>query len=526
MCEKTEGCCSTGGDCNDCGGVRCPLLLAACELCEDEVPAVELEDVWCVSPGAQPPQLQGWCPRCLERFTARCERCEMPTCADEVSAVQTLDGDARWCPRCIELAGVCDRCDRRTARSSLSPVETWAGHVEHWCAGCREDEVEPCARCGRDHFVDYGQHVRIGWYGDTAQWCDGCCDEESYCCERCGVRFSSTFDCGHVDDWGDCYCSNCFEEVEEENGPAQDGSWCDACGHGGNCGGVHGYTYKPEPRFHVSAAERSMIDALPRGWNWERLPELLGVPFVGLEVEVDCIDGGDVAAIAARVLDGRCYTKHDGSLDDGAEVVTHPHTLAALQEAPLADALRSLSRAGGRAWDTTTCGLHVHVGHAGLDRSQLGRLVALAYRCERELVKVSGRRPGELSQWATFERSHRSPLARVAKVAPGKAPHGERKPGRAGFGCGSADRYVAVNVTAATVEWRLFRGSLNPDTVMGCAQLAASAWHYVRTLDDRPRAAALSWAGWMAWLDGAGDAFAAARQLVRARGVWSGEVAV
>ena len=58
---------------------------------------------------------------------------------------------------------------------------------------------------------------------------------------------------------------------------------------------------------------------------------LTGKRYFGVELEVD--EGGESDSNAERVLDiansGRelIYCKHDGSLNDGFEIVTHPMTL-------------------------------------------------------------------------------------------------------------------------------------------------------------------------------------------------------
>ena len=76
---------------------------------------------------------------------------------------------------------------------------------------------------------------------------------------------------------------------------------------------IHDYYYKPSPIFFGE-----------------------GLRYFGVELEVDA--GGESDDNAAQIIDiaNACdehiYCKHDGSLDDGFEIVTHPMTLAYHQQ--------------------------------------------------------------------------------------------------------------------------------------------------------------------------------------------------
>ena len=86
-----------------------------------------------------------------------------------------------------------------------------------------------------------------------------------------------------------------------------DDVYCETCYHQ-KMGGIHDYSYKPDPIFYGD-----------------------GDRFLGVELEID--GGGEIGWKAEDILDianwkdEHMYCKHDGSLDDGLELVTHPMTL-------------------------------------------------------------------------------------------------------------------------------------------------------------------------------------------------------
>jgi DNA-directed RNA polymerase subunit RPC12/RpoP len=106
-----------------------------------------------------------------------------------------------------------------------------------------------------------------------------------YRCEDCG-RLVDSDDAQHIG--SNIYCGDCA--------PSRIA--------------IHDYGYKPAPKFYGSANSNA--------------------PFMGVELEVD---HGSKCTDCARTLtklnkpDVLLYCKHDGSLDEGVEIVTHPMTL-------------------------------------------------------------------------------------------------------------------------------------------------------------------------------------------------------
>ncbi len=193
------------------------------------------------------------------------------------------------------------------------------------CRSCYEDHTVICDRCGERIWTD-----------------DDCGDENHTLCHDCMDRYyDHCADCGQLvpledlrylpdEDEGDNgYCESCYNRLLQEQG-------------------VRSYCYKPEPIFYGS-----------------------GNRYLGVELE---IDGAGESDSNARIIRGvgnqaheHIYVKHDGSLDDGLEIVSHPMTLAYhMSEMPWKEIVNKARQLGYTSHQAGTCGLHVHVNRSSL----------------------------------------------------------------------------------------------------------------------------------------------------------------
>lgn len=157
------------------------------------------------------------------------------------------------------------------------------------------------------------------------------------------------------------------------------------------------------------------------------------------------------------------YCKHDGSLDDGFEMVTHPMTLAYHQaEMPWAAILQKAVQMGYTSHQAGTCGLHVHVNRNAFGETEaqqdavIARILYFFEKNWEELLKFSRRTQYQLDQWA----------ARYGyKDQPKELLDHAKKSAHAG-------RYTSVNLTNKnTIEFRIFRGTLKYNTLIATLQL-------------------------------------------------------
>ena len=178
------------------------------------------------------------------------------------------------------------------------------------------------------------------------------------------------------------------------------------------------------------------------------------------------------------------YCKHDGSLDEGFEIVTHPMALEFHQkEMPWEAVMREAVTMGYRSHQCGTCGLHVHVSRAAFGsthREQEAGIARVLYFFEKhweELLKFSRRTPRQLERWAARYGLKDHPMDIL--------DHAKK-----GYGGG---RYSCVNLkNSDTIEFRMFRGTLKYNTLLATLQLVDRVCDVAIYLSD-DELKALSW---------------------------------
>jgi predicted CXXCH cytochrome family protein len=291
-----------------------------------------------------------------------------------------------------------------------------------------------CPECDDIFHTDSGS-----WYNDRL-FCEGCYENYVWTCNDCGEQ-----------QW-DGNGHDCSENEEDEDN-----------------GSIHSYSYRPSPYFFGK-----------------------GQYHLGFELEVEARDNSrfEGAEIAQNELGSHAYMKDDGSLSDGFEIVTHPHTLDAYQKDFNWEFIPKLKRQGFRSWNTETCGLHVHVSRTAFgsgetpwgrsDRDSIIlkrqahelRFMKLIYDNQRQVERIAGRSG---NSYATFADKGKL----VSKVK---------------FGNQSDGRYSAINTeNDATLEVRVFKGSLRKERVMSALEFVAASVEYTRDLKVTSKNQALTW---------------------------------
>ena len=182
---------------------------------------------------------------------------------------------------------------------------------------------------------------------------------------------------------------------------------------------------------------------------------------------------GDIAAsrISKEYGTDWLYFKHDGSLDEGVELVTHPISpavLASNEGRAMWERISEIAlEEGCRSHDTRTCGLHVHVNRdyfgKGTARQEMAelKLTGIVDRFFEPLTIFSRRKPEQLTQWA------KRPMLPKTK-------DGWQQRAKTCRSVSCHDRYRAINVTNDhTIEFRLFRGTLKPSTLQATFQFVS-----------------------------------------------------
>ena len=290
------------------------------------------------------------------------------------------------------------------------------------CESCAEETTMLCSHCGERIWRDKNA-------GDeSTPLCQDCYDSHYINCHNCSdiIRISQTYYACESDGNEYPFCYDCYTSLASRKS-------------------IRDYYYKPEPLFRGD-----------------------GDRYFGVELEVDGAgEDDDNAAEVMSIANGNglenLYCKHDGSLDDGFEMVTHPMTLAYHQsEMPWAAILRKAVQMGYTSHQAGTCGLHVHVNRNAFGETEaqqdavIARILFFFEKNREELLKFSRRTQSQLDQWA----------ARYGyKDQPKELLDHAKKSAHAG-------RYTSVNLTNKnTIEFRIFRGTLKYNTLTATLQL-------------------------------------------------------
>lgn len=450
--------------------------------------------------------------------------------------------------------GICERC--------ILPNHLYVSSVEESqqarCVSCHsrysdadinrvpiESETAICQACGRPEWSDSDQHETSNkWKFITAYLADqktelvvhlDCSTESprSMSCVDCSTIYATT----RYTDWrssintvgfmqltqieGDLRCDTCTNEFYHENGGRHNYNTCQSCddifhrdngywyrdtlycydcyenyyyecndcgtecweGDGHECddedednGSIHSYSYRPSPYFFGT-----------------------GQYHLGFELEVEARSNSryEGAELVQNALGAHSYMKDDGSLSDGFEVVTHPHTLEKYQTEFNWEFVSRLKSEGYRSWNTDTCGLHVHVSRTafGTGETPWGRVdrdaiilkrqahelrfMKLIYDNQRQVERIAGR---SNNNYATFQDKGKL----VSKLK---------------FGNQSSGRYSAINTeNDATLEVRVFKGSLRKERVLSALEFVAASVEYTRDLKVTAKNQALSWLRFTAYV--------------------------
>jgi len=290
---------------------------------------------------------------------------------------------------------------------------------QNLCPHCLEEHTLVCTRCGE----------RI-WREDNAgttdtPLCDPCYTHHYTICDRCGrlIRNDEAY----------------YEDEDDDN------SLCFDCFHSSAHGkAIRNYYFKPAPIFYGK-----------------------GPRYFGVELEVD--GAGEDCDNARKVLNIAnhnsitLYCKHDGSLEDGFELVTHPMSLDYhLTQMPWGEIMTCLKSMGYTSHQAGTCGLHAHISRAAFGETEaaqdaaIARILFFVEKHWEELLKFSRRTQRQLERWA-------------ARYGYKERPRDILDHAKKGYGAG---RYTCVNLqNEDTIEFRIFRGTLKLNTFIATLQL-------------------------------------------------------
>ena len=179
-------------------------------------------------------------------------------------------------------------------------------------------------------------------------------------------------------------------------------------------------------------------------------------------------------------LAGLCIWKSDGSLSNGAELVSLPKPLDYWQSANPVQALCNDEqwRRVARSHKTTTCGLHVHVSRNTVPEPVIAKMVVLFNdpSMTETLSLVARRAPNTSYCQASKKRWLSDPNSLWQQAQYDWRNYSADKPDPVRYArrpyqiskkqVTQGGRYTPVNLTDNTIEFRIFRGTLHWPTII------------------------------------------------------------
>lgn len=296
-------------------------------------------------------------------------------------------------------------------------IKTENGH--YYCKHCSENEnIGVCDVCGKVHkrtkitlseeSLLPGRHV-----SDTLNICYRCIDEKFNRCENCGKLILKP----------NIACNDCRFSI------------------------ILNYSTKPEPIFRKLKNETTKSYF---GWEWE--------------VESKH-NPKDIARIANQTGNGLFYCKHDGSIRNGCEIVTHPMTYNYFRRNSkmFQEMFDKIKKAGGHSLDMDNTGVHVHISREAFDGAD--HMINFA-RCISQAIDYSefiSLRKG--TRYAHYKKNSTSDIKKELE------------------GSVSRDRYRAVNFcNRNTLEVRIYKGTISFDAILMYLQHIICCMEFSKTM--------------------------------------------
>lgn len=348
----------------------------------------------------------------------------------------TMDGDRFYHMECVEI---CEYCGNAVPQDDIvyADISFYRRQTRCACESCADSRFVRCAGCN-----ELCTEGAIAMSDDDISICIDCQDNYRTCYE-CD-RIIHDDDAYYNERNDEYYCGNCYPGDSE------------------NLQSYQHHQFSSED-FHFHAVD---------GEDPHHL-------YFGIEQEVDRGDDryGFCNDLAPLTDDGRLFQmKEDGSLgEEGVEIVSMPCSFRFMMEKyPLEDIYRISLEHEYRSHDTNTCGLHVHVSRKGLGENDseidltIAKIMFMVDIHWEKIVIFSRRNYYTLDRWAkkpgigAKDTDEESELIRKSKMHDG-------------------DRYRAVNICPRnTVEFRFFKGTLNPNTVRASIQFCKVLIDYAK----------------------------------------------
>ena len=298
------------------------------------------------------------------------------------------------------------------------------------------------------------------------------CRQDAYVCDECNhyVHPDNVFS---VNDGDNHFCEGCYDDL-----PMCD--YCDSryvdepqcsCGSGI----ILNYSDKFRPLImHSVGANNALVRCAAHNLPDRERNNI----FMGLEFEMENIIGhygtGEIANIFTDAYnDSQLMLKHDGSINDGFELVSQPHTLDAFMHHFPWDLVREAQAKGMRGWDVghREIGIHIHINRKAFytkpehtRRNASPHLMGFMYFIYKNVPSIK-RIAGRNVQYGHMHEDYLSEAYSICR-------HGDNQ----------YRRTLGINVqNNDTVELRMFRSTMRVERIQAYLQFVEAAVRYTQT---------------------------------------------
>ena len=454
-----------------------------------------------------------------------CANCGELHYPDKLSLVHLDNGEtAYWCDDCVSMyAEQCDRCGELYEHGELARVIDSYGDDVYWCMDCVSNHAYVCDNCGA--YTEYTTTVYVNGGTSPREWCQCCVDEYAFTCERCEDLVDSDsiteyhmedgtymYLCDSCHDDHYCECEDCGRTVHVDDvwySETEDANYCERCyahhsdddrnddddessSHHSHHSHHNHYNSSALQSYSHTGGTYFWLDNGDNVLAWHMDAESYKKLYLGIELETEHSDDACHLAsdLVAEFGNERICCKRDGSLDyGGVEIVSQPMTpICHLSSSAIPHSdpngcyqfglwgrvAEIVHCHNGRSHDGGNCGLHIHISRdyfTCIDATY--RIDRLFNRFRSQMVLFSRRQENNMHYCKLSEYDE---LHNIKDVCERKSKWREKKWG---------DRYVAVNDNNAhTIEIRLWRGSLNVETLRATIEFTAAVAIVANAIPD------------------------------------------
>jgi len=367
------------------------------------------------------------CPNCLRENYTQCRECEEYFDYSDITEVDNRS----LCDDCLrENYTRCNECRDWTSNDDSIYIN---GEDIVVCESCYQSEFSVCPECGDTYRDNCLSHVNGSYI------CDSCISENYFTCELCG-------ECCPLDDMSasqdSCICVNCHQEQNRVL-----------------------LSSAPSPIFFGKINPKN---------QW----------YYGIELETENIPMDSFEDLKDN-SDEYFYGMTDCSLDEtGIEIISHPATFDWIQDNwnDTWKKVCGMTRVGGKSYEGNRCGCHIHVSKKNISSLDLFKIHMLFMKNVEFIKRISQRTDTitndnitrEWNYWCKIDWNMDTPYSkqRVYDVCREKFY--------------PSQKYRAINLMHEhTIEFRVFRGTLNEHSLKKNIQFIDALLHFVKVTSIR-----------------------------------------